>query len=79
MYENSGCPGFYLRGNGVFVTGVSYPVIPKKYIVFQMVPTASHNDTDIATTIEAFRNLRDDRKLDLDFDWNVVEKLYGRD
>jgi len=69
----------YLREKGVFVTGVAYPVIPKKYIVFRMVPTASHNDTDIETTVEAFRNLRDDRKLNLDIDWSAVERLYGGD
>jgi glycine C-acetyltransferase len=69
----------YLREKGVFVSGVAYPVIPKKCIMFRMVPTASHNDTDIETTVEAFKNLRDDKKLDLDIDWSVVEKLYGGD
>jgi glycine C-acetyltransferase len=67
----------YLREKGVFVSGVAYPVIPKQHIMFRMVPTASHNDTDIETTVEAFKNLRDDRKLDLDIDWSVVERLYG--
>jgi glycine C-acetyltransferase len=67
----------YLRHKGVFVSGVAYPVIPKRHIMFRMVPTASHNDTDIETTVEAFKNLRDDNKLHLDINWSVVDKLYG--
>jgi glycine C-acetyltransferase len=41
------------------------------------VPTASHNDADIETTVEAFKNLRDERQLNLDINWSVVDNLYG--
>jgi glycine C-acetyltransferase len=67
----------YLRLKGVFVSGVAYPVIPKQHIMFRMVPTASHNDADIETTVEAFKNLRDERQLNLDINWSVVDNLYG--
>jgi glycine C-acetyltransferase len=67
----------YLRDKGVFVSGVAYPVIPKQHILFRMVPTASHLDSDIDKTVEAFKNLRDDKNLRLEADWSVVEKLYG--
>jgi hypothetical protein len=30
-----------------------------------MIPTASHNDEDIQTTISAFRKVRDELKLNL--------------
>jgi glycine C-acetyltransferase len=67
----------FLRDKGVFVSGVAYPVIPKQHILFRMVPTASHLDSDIDRTITAFKTLRDDKNLRLDHDWSVVEKLYG--
>ena len=55
-----------LREMGVFITGVMYPVVPKGIILFRMIPTASHSDEDINTTIEAFRKVRDDVKLNID-------------
>jgi glycine C-acetyltransferase len=67
----------FLRDQSVFVTGVMYPVIPKNYVEFRMVPTASHQDEDIELTLEAFRKLRDEKKLDLSIDWSGIEKLYG--
>ena len=67
----------FLRENQVFVTGVMYPVIPKNYVEFRMVPTASHEDEDVDLTIEAFRKLRDEKKLDLSIDWGGIDKLYG--
>ncbi len=54
-----------LRSYGVFVTGVAYPVIPKGIILYRMIPTAAHTDEDIEITVEAFRKVRDDMKLDL--------------
>ena len=56
-----------MRELGVFITGVMYPVVPKGIILFRMIPTASHTDEDIQTTVEAFRKVRDDLKLTLDF------------
>ena len=63
---------------GVFVTGIMYPVIPKNYVEFRIVPTASHEDEDIELDLEAFRRLRDEKRLDLAIDWSGIDKLYGR-
>ena len=54
-----------LRQVGVFVTGVIYPVVPKGIVLFRMIPTAAHTDEDIDTTLDAFRMVRDELKLDL--------------
>ena len=57
----------YLREKkGVFVSGVMYPVVPKGIILLRMIPTASHTDEQIETTIAAFKDLRDEFKLQLD-------------
>ncbi len=50
---------------GIFVSGVTYPVVPPGVILFRMIPTASHSEEDVARTVEAFRSLRDRLKLDL--------------
>jgi glycine C-acetyltransferase len=55
-----------LRDLGIFITGVTYPVVPRGIILFRMVPTASHTDEDIERTIRAFRKVRDDLKLNLE-------------
>lgn len=55
----------YLRDQGIFVTGVVYPVIPLGLCMFRMIPTTSHTDEDIDKTIQAFRSLRDDIGFDL--------------
>ncbi len=67
----------FLRDRAVFVTGIMYPVIPKGFVEFRMVPTASHEDEDIELTLEAFRSLRDEKHLDLSVDWSGIDKLYG--
>jgi len=54
-----------LRSLGVFVTGVMYPVVPKGVVLFRMIPTAAHSDEDIEFTVNAFRKVRDEMKLDL--------------
>jgi len=54
-----------LRSLGVFVTGVAYPVVPKGVLLYRMIPTAAHTDEDIEITLNAFRKVRDDMKLDL--------------
>ena len=57
----------YLREKkGVFVSGVMYPVVPKGIILLRMIPTAAHTDEQIETTISAFKDLRDEFKLQLD-------------
>jgi glycine C-acetyltransferase len=50
---------------GIFVSGVTYPVVPMGVVLFRMIPTASHTDEDVERTIEAFKNMRDRLKLDL--------------
>ena len=50
---------------GVFVSGVTYPVVPREVVMFRMIPTASHSDEDVDLTIEAFRKMRDRMNLDL--------------
>jgi glycine C-acetyltransferase len=50
---------------GVFVSGVTYPVVPPGVVMFRMIPTAAHSDQDVDRTLEAFRQMRDRMKLDL--------------
>jgi glycine C-acetyltransferase len=50
---------------GIFVSGVTYPVVPKGVVLFRMIPTASHTEEDVAKTLDAYRQLRDRLKLDL--------------
>jgi glycine C-acetyltransferase len=49
----------------VFVSGVTYPVVPPGVVMFRMIPTASHSEADVDETLAAFRALRDGMKLDL--------------
>ncbi len=55
-----------MRELGVFITGVTYPVVPKDIVLFRMIPTASHTDEDVERTVAAYKKVRDDLKLDLD-------------
>jgi glycine C-acetyltransferase len=50
---------------GVFVSGVTYPVVPREVVMFRMIPTASHSDQDVDITVEAFKKMRDRMALDL--------------
>jgi glycine C-acetyltransferase len=50
----------------VFVSGVMYPVVPKTVILLRLIPTAAHTDEQIERTLEGFKNLRDEFKLQLD-------------
>lgn len=52
-----------LRENyNIFCSIVVYPVIPKGQIIYRLIPTAAHNDEDIALTLEAFSETK--AKLD---------------
>lgn len=53
----------YLRNNGIFVSIVIYPVIPRGLIMYRMIPTAVHTDEDIATTIKIFKQMKHDLHL----------------
>jgi len=50
---------------GIFVSGVTYPVVPPGVVMFRLIPTAAHSDEDAARTLEAFQQMRDRMKLDL--------------
>jgi glycine C-acetyltransferase len=67
----------FLREHGVFVSPVSYPVIPRGACLFRLVPTASHSEADVAETLDAFKALRDANKLNLDMDTQIIRTLYG--
>lgn len=70
----------YLRDNGIFVTAITYPVIPLGLCMFRMIPTATHKPEDVARTIEVFENMRDELKLDLTIekeDLAKVRKVFG--
>ncbi len=72
----------YLRDNGIFVTGVTWPVIPLGFIMFRMIPTASHLPEDIERTIAVFRTMREELNLDLSMSSDSkrkIRKLYGKE
>ena len=50
----------------IFVSGVMYPVVPKTVILLRLIPTAAHTDEQIEKTLEGFKNLREEFKLQLD-------------
>jgi len=54
-----------MREEGIFLTGVVYPVVPRGIVLFRMIPTASHTDEDISRTLAAYKKVRDDLHLDL--------------
>ena len=45
--------------HGVFVSGVSYPVVPKGTVLIRLIPTAAHNNEHIDKTLEAFAAIKD--------------------
>jgi glycine C-acetyltransferase len=46
----------------IFCSIVVYPVIPKGHIIYRLIPTAAHTDTDIEETLQAFSETK--AKLD---------------
>ncbi|MFW6131271.1 MAG: aminotransferase class I/II-fold pyridoxal phosphate-dependent enzyme [Candidatus Aminicenantaceae bacterium] len=64
-YENAKKIVITLRKLGIFITAVMYPVVPKGIILFRMIPTASHTEEDINETVQAFKKVRDDLKLEM--------------
>ena len=44
---------------GIFVSAVTYPVVPRGVVLFRLTSSASHTDEDIDITLEAFKKLRD--------------------
>ncbi|MFA5667972.1 MAG: aminotransferase class I/II-fold pyridoxal phosphate-dependent enzyme [Balneolaceae bacterium] len=45
--------------HGVFVSGVSYPVVPRGTVLIRLIPTAAHTDEHIDKTLEAFDAIKD--------------------
>lgn len=45
--------------HGVFVSGVSYPVVPRGVVLLRLIPTASHTDEQIDRTLDAFEAIRE--------------------
>lgn len=73
--------GKFLRDNGLFVTAITYPVVPLGLCMFRMIPTTSHEPEDIDRTLEVFKAMRDDLKLKLSMDGDdlaKVKKVYGK-
>jgi len=53
----------YLRENGVFCTGLVWPVIPPGLMMFRMIPTSAHTQEDVGRTVEVFKSMRDNLKI----------------
>jgi 7-keto-8-aminopelargonate synthetase-like enzyme/acyl-CoA synthetase (AMP-forming)/AMP-acid ligase II/acyl carrier protein len=45
--------------HNVFVSGVTYPVVPRGIVLFRLMPTAAHTDEDVDRTLEAFGALEE--------------------
>jgi glycine C-acetyltransferase len=50
---------------GVFVSGVTYPVVPAGTLLLRLIPTAVHTAQDVDQTLAAFRATRDRLRLAL--------------
>ncbi|MDR8394209.1 aminotransferase class I/II-fold pyridoxal phosphate-dependent enzyme [Aliifodinibius sp. S!AR15-10] len=45
--------------HGVFVSGVTYPVVPKGTVLLRLIPTAAHKKEHIEKTLEGFDAIKD--------------------
>lgn len=45
--------------HGVFVSGVTYPVVPKGTVLIRLIPTAAHTDQHIQKTLAGFNAIKD--------------------
>ncbi|HET6527485.1 MAG TPA: aminotransferase class I/II-fold pyridoxal phosphate-dependent enzyme [Balneolaceae bacterium] len=45
--------------HGIFVSGVTYPVVPKGTVLIRLIPTAAHTKEHIQKTLDAFEAIRD--------------------
>lgn len=45
--------------HGVFVSGVTYPVVPKGTVLIRLIPTAAHTQEHIEKTLQAFEAIKD--------------------
>jgi glycine C-acetyltransferase len=70
----------FLRKNGVFVTAITYPVIPIGLLMFRMIPTAMHEEEDVHNTLSVFKHMRDNLGLRLTMnedEQKKIRKVYG--
>jgi len=65
----------YLRERGIFVTAVAYPVIPRGFLMFRMIPTAAHSEDDVAETIRIFGEMRNEMALDVELNEEQVRRI----
>lgn len=49
--------------HSIFVSAVTYPVVPKDTVLFRLVPTAAHTEEDVDKTLEAFKLVREQLNL----------------
>lgn len=45
--------------HGIFVSGVTYPVVPKGTVLIRLIPTAGHTDEHIRKTLKGFEAIKD--------------------
>jgi glycine C-acetyltransferase len=70
----------FLRKQGIFVTAITYPVIPLGLLMFRMIPTAMHEQEDVANTLAVFKDMRDNMGLRLrmnEDEEKKIRKVYG--
>jgi glycine C-acetyltransferase len=81
VHKVGGAMVHYLRSHSVFVSAVIYPVIPLGLCMFRMIPTAAHSIDDVDETIDVFRRMKEELKLDLSMgegDLKKIAKVYGK-
>jgi glycine C-acetyltransferase len=65
----------YLRQHKIFCTGVMWPVIPPGLVMFRMIPTAAHSKEDVARTVEVFKAMRDDLKVQFPLNDDLLSRI----
>ena len=45
--------------HGIFVSGVTYPVVPKGTVLIRLIPTAAHTEEHIQKTLDGFEAIKD--------------------
>lgn len=81
VHKVGGAMVHYLRSHSVFVSAVIYPVIPLGLCMFRMIPTAAHSIDDVDETIDVFKRMKEELKLDLSMgegDLKKIAKVYGK-
>ena len=66
----------WLREEGIFVSAVTYPVIPRDLLMFRIVPTASHTSRDVEESTAIFKKMRDTLKLRIELSPDEQERLW---